>query len=87
MLVGITTAVRGDSEGIHTNAQRALAAGASDQEVLEAIMLAALPAGIPAVEEAAKAWKQLKAGRALTRVRLRAPRKKKVTSPPFPRKA
>ena len=87
VLVGITTAVRGDSEGIHTNAQRALAAGASDQEVLEAIMLAALPAGIPAVEEAAKAWKQLKAGRALTRVRLRAPRKKKVTSPPFPRKA
>lgn len=77
VLVGITTAVRGDTEGIQTNAQRALAAGASAREVLEAIMLAALPAGIPAVEEAAKAWQALQAGRPMVRVRSRGKRKKK----------
>jgi 4-carboxymuconolactone decarboxylase len=82
VLVGITTAVRGDAEGIQTNAQRALAAGATEREVLEAIMLAALPAGIPAVEEAAKAWQALKAGHPLIRVRSRPTRKKKTESAP-----
>lgn len=69
VLVGITTAVRDDREGIEVNAQRALAAGASEREVLEAMMLAALPAGIPAVEYAAKVWKDLKAGRSSTSMR------------------
>lgn len=66
VLVGITTAVRGDREGIEVNVQRALAAGASEREVLEAILLAALPAGIPAVEYAARVWQDLKAGRTST---------------------
>jgi 4-carboxymuconolactone decarboxylase len=76
VLVGITTAVRGDAEGIQVNAQRALAAGASAREVLEAMMLAALPAGIPAVEEAAKAWQALKSNRPAVRLRSQAKRRK-----------
>jgi len=68
VLVGITTTVRGDREGIEVNVRRALAAGASEREVLEAILLAALPAGIPAVEYAARVWQDLKAGRASTTV-------------------
>jgi alkylhydroperoxidase/carboxymuconolactone decarboxylase family protein YurZ len=68
VLVGITTAVRGDQEGIEVNVQRALAAGATEREVLEAILLAALPAGIPAVEYAARVWQDLKAGHVSTAV-------------------
>ena len=52
VLVGITTAVRGDPEGIVWSAQRALQLGATKQEVLEAILLVALPGGVPPVEEA-----------------------------------
>src|SRR5690348_12241347 len=39
VLVGITTAVRGDPEGIVWSAKRALQLGATKQEVLEAILL------------------------------------------------
>jgi alkylhydroperoxidase/carboxymuconolactone decarboxylase family protein YurZ len=52
VLVGITTAVRGDPEGIVWSAQRAIKHGASKGEVLEAILLVALPGGVPCVEEA-----------------------------------
>lgn len=53
VLVGITTATRGDGDGIRWSARRAKECGATDDEVLEAVVLAGLPAGIPAVEEAA----------------------------------
>lgn len=52
VLVGITTAVRGDPEGIVWSAQRAMRNGATKREVLEAILLVALPGGVPCVEEA-----------------------------------
>jgi alkylhydroperoxidase/carboxymuconolactone decarboxylase family protein YurZ len=52
VLVGITTAVRGDPEGIVWSAQRAMKYGASRREILEAILLVALPGGVPCVEEA-----------------------------------
>jgi len=52
VLVGITTAVRGDPEGIVWSAQRAMKHGATKREVLEAILLVALPGGVPCVEEA-----------------------------------
>jgi alkylhydroperoxidase/carboxymuconolactone decarboxylase family protein YurZ len=52
VLVGITTAVRGDPEGIVWSAKRAIQLGASRKEVLEAILLVALPGGVPPVEEA-----------------------------------
>ena len=52
VLVGITTAVRGDPEGIVWSAKRAMQLGASRREVLEAVLLVALPGGVPCVEEA-----------------------------------
>lgn len=52
VLVGITTAVRGDPEGIVWSAKRAMQLGATRREVLEAIVLVALPGGVPPVEEA-----------------------------------
>lgn len=55
VLVGITTAVRGDADGIKWSARRAKEFGATDEEILEAVVLAGLPGGIPAVEEAALA--------------------------------
>lgn len=62
VLVGITTAVNGDPEGIEWSAAGAMRHGASEEEVLEAMVLAALPAGIPAVESAARVWDRLKEG-------------------------
>lgn len=52
VLLGITTAVGGDPEGIVWSAQRAMQLGATRREVLEAILLVALPGGVPRVEEA-----------------------------------
>lgn len=52
VLVGITTAVKGDPDGIIWAAKRAIRNGASRREVLEAILLSALPGGVPTVEEA-----------------------------------
>jgi alkylhydroperoxidase/carboxymuconolactone decarboxylase family protein YurZ len=60
VLVGITTAVRGDAEGIEWSGRRALENGASVQEVEEAMALAMLPAGVPAYEEAARAWRHVR---------------------------
>ncbi len=63
VMVGITTAVKGDREGVEWSARRAMDHGATRQEVLEAIVLAALPAGVPAVEAAAKAFTEMTEGR------------------------
>lgn len=52
VLVGVTTAVKGDPDGIVWSARRAMREGASRREVLEAILLSALPGGVPTVEEA-----------------------------------
>lgn len=65
VLVGITTAIKGDREGIEWSTRRARENGATDREILEAIALAALPAGIPALEGAAKALGEERQGRAL----------------------
>lgn len=62
ILVGITTAVRGDREGIEWSSQLAMKYGASEREVLEAISLANLPAGTPSIEYAADVWYQMKQG-------------------------
>ena len=63
VMSGITTAVKGDREGIEWSMQRARELGATEQEVLEAAALAALPAGIPAVEYAATAGKEVAEGK------------------------
>ena len=63
VMVGITTAVKGDREGIEWAAARAIKHGATWQEVYEAAFLAGLPAGMPAFEAACKALKEMKAGR------------------------
>ena len=64
VMIGITVATKGDREGIEWSMRRARELGATEQEVLEAIALAALPAGIPAVEYAARAWKEVQEGKA-----------------------
>lgn len=58
VLLGITTAVKQDKAGIEWSMKRAQEHGATERECLEAIALAALPAGMPTVEFAANAWKQ-----------------------------
>jgi 4-carboxymuconolactone decarboxylase len=63
VLVGITTAVKGDREGIEWSTRRAMEHGATEAEVLEAIVLAGLPAGSPAVEFAARVWQEAREGR------------------------
>ncbi|MEO8856098.1 MAG: carboxymuconolactone decarboxylase family protein [Burkholderiaceae bacterium] len=52
VLIGVTTAVKGDPEGMEWSVVRALKAGASWDEVREAAFMAALPAGIPSFEKA-----------------------------------
>lgn len=64
IIVGITTAVRGDREGIEWSSQLAMKYGASEREVLEAISLSNLPAGTPSIEYAADVWYQMKQGEA-----------------------
>lgn len=64
LLVGITTAVRGDREGIEWSSQLAMKYGATEREVMEAISLTNLPAGTPAMEYAADVWYQMKRGEA-----------------------
>jgi alkylhydroperoxidase/carboxymuconolactone decarboxylase family protein YurZ len=63
VMIGITTAVKGDREGIEWSMRRAKELGATEQEVLEAVALAALPAGVPAVEYAARAWQEVQEGK------------------------
>lgn len=62
VLAGITTAVRGDREGIEWSSQLAMKHGATEPEVIEAISLANLPAGTPSIEYAAAVWDEMKAG-------------------------
>lgn len=59
VLIGITTAVRGDPTGIVWSAKRAMQQGATRAEVLEAILLTALPGGVPCVEEATHVLDQI----------------------------
>ncbi len=63
VLMGVTTAVKGDREGVEWAAKRAMAAGATWNEVYEAAFMAALPAGIPAFEATCKTLNEMKAGR------------------------
>jgi len=59
VLIGVTTAVKGDPEGMEWSVVRAMKAGATWDEVREAAFLAALPAGIPAFEKACHTFKLL----------------------------
>lgn len=63
VLVGITTAVKGDREGIEWAAARAIQNGATWEEVYEAAFLAGLPAGIPSFEAACRTFQELKKGK------------------------
>ncbi|MEM8854731.1 MAG: carboxymuconolactone decarboxylase family protein [Devosia sp.] len=63
VLVGVTTAVKGDREGVEWAAFRAVENGATWEEVYEAAFMAALPAGIPAFEGFCKAMKEMKEGK------------------------
>lgn len=63
VLVGVTTAVKGDREGIEWAAARAIQNGATLEEVYEAAFMAALPAGIPAFEAACRALKEVREGK------------------------
>jgi len=62
VLVGVTTAVKGDSEGVEWAAIRAMENGATWKEVYEAAFMAALPAGIPAFEASCHHFNRMKAG-------------------------
>lgn len=65
VMVGITTAVKGDREGIEWAAARAVQNGATWEEVYEAAFLAGLPAGFPAFEGAAKAFQEMHKGKGI----------------------
>lgn len=62
VLVGITTAVKGDREGVEFAAAHALRNGATWTEIYEAAFLAALPAGVPAFEGACRTFKDMQDG-------------------------
>lgn len=83
VLIGITTAVKGDPEGMEWSVVRAMKAGASWDEVREAAFLAALPAGIPAFEKACHTFNLLEKNKGMvpqdTRV-IRAATKAKATA-------
>jgi 4-carboxymuconolactone decarboxylase len=59
VLVGVTTAAKGDREGIEWSAARAMKAGATWDEVREAAFMAALPCGMPAFEAACRVFKDM----------------------------
>ncbi|MGP1394205.1 MAG: carboxymuconolactone decarboxylase family protein [Inquilinaceae bacterium] len=63
VLVGVTTAVKGDREGIEWASARAVQNGATWHEVYEAAFMAALPAGIPAFENACRVFSELQEGK------------------------
>lgn len=81
VLVGITTAVKGDREGIEWASARAIQNGATWQEVYEAAFLAGLPAGIPAFEGACRAFKEMAEGKAWVKNLPGAKRKRKAAKP------
>ena len=62
VLVGVTTACKGDREGVEWAAVRAIQNGATWKEVYEAAFMAALPAGIPAFEASCRAFDAMKQG-------------------------
>lgn len=65
VLVGVTSAVKGDREGVEWAAVRAIQNGATWKEVYEAAFMAALPAGIPAFEASCRVFKAMKEGEGL----------------------
>lgn len=65
VLLGVTTAVKGDREGVEWSIRGARKHGATDDEISEAMLLAGLPAGMPAVEYAAHAWQEMDKGRGI----------------------
>lgn len=71
VLVGVTTAVKGDAEGVEWAAIRAMENGATWKEVYEAAFMAALPSGIPAFEASCHTFNKMKAGKG--RVDLKVP--------------
>ena len=75
VLVGVTTAVKGDREGIEWAAHRAIQNGATWEEVYEAAFMAALPAGIPAFEGACRVFKDLKRGKGWVKQKPLKPRR------------
>lgn len=70
VMVGVTTAVNGDAEGIEWSVAGAMGHGASEEEVLEAMTLAMLPAGVPALEKAAHVWERLHDGTGIIGLRI-----------------
>ena len=80
VLLGITTAVKGDREGIEWSAVRAMRAGATWDEVREAAFLAALPAGIPAFENACRVFKEMGEGKGWVKQDVRVLRKRAAPS-------
>ncbi|EPX85091.1 carboxymuconolactone decarboxylase family protein [Salipiger mucosus] len=62
VLVGVTTAIKGDREGVEWASKRAIQNGATWKEVYEAAFMAALPAGIPAFEATCRAFNEMKKG-------------------------
>ena len=77
VLVGVTTAVKGDREGIEWAAHRAIQNGATWEEVYEAAFMAALPAGIPAFEGACRTFKELQRGKGWVKQKPLKPSRKK----------
>jgi len=71
VLVGVTTAVKGDSEGVEWAAIRAIENGATWKEVYEAAFMAALPGGIPSFEASCHVFDKMKRGEG--RVDLKVP--------------
>jgi alkylhydroperoxidase/carboxymuconolactone decarboxylase family protein YurZ len=65
VLVGITTASKGDREGLEWSSMRAMQNGATWDEVREAAFLAALPCGMPAFEAACRVFKDLEENKGL----------------------
>lgn len=63
VMVGITTAVKGDREGIEWASKRAMQYGATFEEVVEAAFLAGLPAGMPAFEGFCRAMQEMREGK------------------------
>ena len=67
VLVGITAAVKVDTEGVEWSSQRAMEHGATEKEVLEAILLSSLPAGMPAAERAVTSLIKMRSGEGLVK--------------------
>lgn len=70
VMVGVTTAVKGDPEGIEWSVAGAIKYGATEDEVLEAMALAMLPAGVPSLEKAAHVWEGLHDGTGIIGLRI-----------------